>query len=161
MQQPIRDKIVENLVSLFKTPKSPLEQQYRIVSREAVCEGDINQLRPGEAILYIKEGDEVKVTRQFNSTVAQLEIIFEVIYKTTQQQSNKLDPTIAKKLNYILAEIIKVVMEDRQRDNNALNTEEVSNAIDIEGYFDQTVGLDCVFTVTYRHGTTDPTKLMN
>lgn len=150
-----------NFVEIFKTPSTPLEQPYRIVSREAVCEGDIKQLRPGEAIMYIKEGEEMKVTRQFNSTVAQLEVIIEVFYKTTQSETNRQAPSIAKKLNFILAEIIKVVMSDRQRGGFALNTEELSNGLDIDGYFDQTVGLDCVFTVTYRHGITDPTIIMN
>lgn len=156
----MRNLVVENIVNIFSTPNNPLIQPYVRVTREPLCEGDISKLRYGEAIMYVIEGEESK-TKQFSATAASLEIIVEVYYKPTLAEKDKNFPRISYKMNEILAEVIKTVMENKQFNATALNTVEISNRIDIDGLYSETVNLEAIFLVTYRHGVKDPSVNMN
>lgn len=157
----IRNDILNNIAERFEQAQSlfPLVTQgYRYVTREPMCEGMIKNLRPGESALVIMEGTETKTQLSLSSTNAELPMTIEVYYKTTTQDRDWKTRNLSGKLNTILAEVIKIVLSDRQCGNNSLNVYEISNTLDVDGIYDDTVGLETTFLVQYRHRVTDPTQ---
>lgn len=157
----VRNDIVNNIADRYlniSTLFPSLTYQYRFVTREPMCEGMIGSLRQGELALSIREDDEIKGPQQLSSTVANLSLTVEVYYKTTSSDRDWKTRNISNKLNVMLAEVIKIMLSDRQCGNNALNIYEISNRLDIDGIYDDTVGLEATFSVQYRHAITDPTQ---
>lgn len=157
----IRNDILNNIANRFtsiSTNFPTVTQQYRYVTREPMCDGMIKNLRPGEAALVIMEGTETKTPISLSSTTAELPMTIEVYYKTTNQDRDWKTRNLSSKLNTILAEVIKIVLSDRQSGNNSLNIYEISNTLDVDGIYDDTVGLETTFLVQYRHRVTDPTQ---
>lgn len=157
----LRNDIIDNIADRFTNISSlfpTVTQQYRYVTREPMCEGMIKALRPGEAALVLMEGTETKTQISLSSTNAELPLSIEVYYKTTNQDRDWKTRNLSAKLNTILAEIVKIVLSDRQCGNNSLNVYEISNTLDVDGIYDDTVGLETTFLVQYRHRVTDPTQ---
>lgn len=157
----VRNNICENLISRFINASiidPAISQRYKYCTREAMCQGMIDSILPGEAAISLFEGSETKNIRQFNSTDCDLPLTFEVYYKTKQSERDWKTRQISSKLNTILGEVIRLVLYDPQCENNALNIYEESNRIDIDGIYDDTVGLEVTFVVKYRHLINDPTK---
>jgi hypothetical protein len=123
-----------------------------------MCEGMIKTLRPGEAAITVMEGTESKSQITLSSTTAELPVTIEVYYKTRSEDRDWKTRNLSSKLNNILADVIKLMLSDRQSANNSLNIYEISNTLDIDGIYDDTVGLEATFLVQYRHKVTDPTQ---
>lgn len=156
-----RNLVCENIVSRFTNILVDYPwatQAYRYVTREVACQGMINNLRPGEAVLTISEGTETSAYNQLSTTTKDLPITIEVHYKLRQSEQDWKTRTISNKLNNILGEVQKIMLLDQQCGNTALQLFEISNTLDTEGIFEDTVGFEVTFTVQYRHTRTDPTQ---
>jgi hypothetical protein len=66
--------------------------------------------------------------------------------------------TKATALNRCLSNLQKLFLSDLSQGGYAINTQEVSNEIDIDGIYDKIVNGSIRLTVTYRHGFYDPNK---
>lgn len=150
-----RNRVVDNLIATLKAANGN-KYEYRVVTRDPICEATVTKARPGEVLLGVYEINESK-DYSFGYTTAMLEVIIEFYYKVKAEDNQEKQVTYV--LNEILAQIIKDVMTDRQRGGEALNTEEVSNSLDIDGIYDKLVNGSATFTITYRHRISDPTTL--
>lgn len=157
----LRNDILDNIVERFDNIDVVLPtntQKYKFVTREPMCEGMINALRPGEAAISLFEGEETNIQNNISTTTKDLTIVVELYYKTRPSDRDWKTRKISEKLNNLLAEVIKIVLSDRQCGNKSLNIYEVSNTLDVEGIYDDTVGLTATFSVHYRHALVDPTQ---
>jgi hypothetical protein len=155
----LRNDIVDNIADRYISypAQNGNFNSYRYVTREPMCDGMIKNLRPGESAISIFEGTETKGSSTMTTTNAELPITIEVYYKTTSSDRDMKTRKISSKLNKILAEVVKIMLSDRQCGNNSLNIYELSNTLDVDGIYDDTVGLEATFSVQYRHLITDPT----
>lgn len=151
-----RNEIADNIVTNLETIEAGVDDytiSFRFVTRDPVDISLCNKLAPGEILAGVYDTDEEK-SREFGSTRSHLKVVVEFYYRPKVGQSK------ASELNRILAETTKRVMLDYQQNGLALNTEEVSNDLDIDGIYDKIINGSITFEVTYRHGTFDPTKAL-
>jgi hypothetical protein len=140
-----------NKVQALEADGTIYTQAYRKVTRDPI-DGTINVwLQPGECTVGVYDIGEEK-EREFGSTRVHLTVIIEFYYKPKLGQVN------SEELNRILVELTKLIMTDYQQGGIAINTEEHSNQLDIDGIYDKIVNGSITFDITYRHGLFDPTK---
>lgn len=150
-----RNDVIEAMVDKIRnieanTP-SGYSMSYRFVTRDPIGHENIGKLSPGQAMVGIYDISEEK-ERNFGSTNSTITVIVEFYYMPKVGQSK------SEKLNIILAELTKALMEDQSLNNTALKLEDVANSIDIDGIYDKIVNGSITFQVIYRHGLFDPTK---
>lgn len=151
-----RDEIVNYIVDKVKATEKDVDgytQSYRQVTRDPIDIELCQKLAPGEASVGVYDISEDKV-RGFGFTNSTLTIVVEFYFRP------KVGQTKASELNRILAELTKRVMSDYTQGGLALNTEEASNDLDIDGIYDKIINGSITFEVMYRHGTFDPTKAL-
>jgi hypothetical protein len=76
------------------------------------------------------------------ATNATMTVIVEFYYKP------KLDDIKSEMLNVLLAEITKVLMLDQTISGTAINIEDISNNVDIDGIYDKIINGSITFHVT-------------
>ena len=150
----LRNDILNNLVD--RITDIPVIK-HRYVTREPMCDGMINALQAGESAVVVTEGEEFADTQNFSATTKSLQVTVELYYKTKKSEQDWKTRALSTKLNEMLADTIKIIMSDRQCAQNALNTYEVSNTIDVDGIYDNCVGLTVTIEIQYRHKPDDPT----
>ena len=149
----VRDNLVNSMVARVQSIEVGVDydQAFRIVTRDPIANEHLANLKPGEAVAGVYEVGEEK-TRLFNQTECNLHIVLEFYYKT------KMGENKASALNRCMAVLEKLVLSDISQGGYAINTQEVSNEIDIDGIYDKIVNGSIRLTVTYRHGFYDPNK---
>lgn len=150
-----RNELTDHIVNTIKevTEGTEFTQEYRFVTRDPIDIGLCNKLAFGECAVGVYDTDEQK-ERGFGYTNSTLTVVVEFYYRP------KVGQTKAAELNRILAELIKAVLSDYTQGGLALNSQDVSNDIDIDGIYDKIINGSITFEVMYRHGTFDPTKAL-
>ena len=148
-----RDLVVEAICNKVKAivVDSDYTLQYRFVTRDPMGIENVGKLKPGEAGVGVYDINEDK-QRQFGLTTSTLTVVIEFYY------SHKIGEVRSQKLNKILAELTRAITMDQTLNNTAIQVEDVSNNIDIDGIYDKIINGSITFHVKYRHGIFDPTK---
>ncbi len=157
----VRNIICDNIINRFVKPTIDYpwsSQDYKYSTREPMCQGMIDSLRPGEAAIVLHEGTESVSYKQLSCTTKELPVTLELYYKTRPSERHWETRKISGKLNSLLGEVLKIVLSDPQCENNALKIDEISNTLDVDGIYDDTIGFEATFLVQYRHAIADPTQ---
>jgi hypothetical protein len=158
MQSP-REAIIEYLVSTYTAIQSGVNnytQSYRFVTRDPITQDQVERLGTNEAMVGVYELAESK-TRLFNLSECKLTIMIEFYYRPNEFTST----SAASNLDRLMTELEKATLTDYTLGSKAINTEPMSNQIDIDGIYDKIVNGSITFEVTYRTAMFDPTIPVN
>lgn len=149
----VRENLVNSMITRVQSISigTDYDQDFRRVTRDPIANEHLSDLKAGEAVAGIYEIGEDK-TRLFNQTECNLHIVVEFYYKS------KMGEVKATALNRCMSNLQKLFLSDLSQGGYAINTQEVSNEIDIDGIYDKIVNGSIRLTVTYRHGFYDPNK---